>query len=320
LEINVTDLKPVVIIAGPTACGKTKLALEIAETFDGEIVNADSMQVYEELRILTARPSDEEMARVPHHLFGCLSVSERCSAGRWLGMAQAALADIHDRGKLPIIVGGTGLYLKALTDGLAPIPEVPAEIFEGVQAHFDDVGGERFKTELALVDAAAAERLPATDRQRLIRAAAVFAATGQTLSDWQKAQTSAPGYAARYGTVLLMPPRDEMYDAINKRFDQMMDLGAMAEAKAFAELGIADDLPSARAVGVAELLREIRGEIALETAVSKAKTASRNLAKRQMTWFRRQIRADLTSDEKYMERDNDRIFSFIRQFVLTEGN
>jgi len=189
-----------------------------------------------------------------------------------------------------------------------------------VQAHFDDVGGERFKTELALVDAGAAERLPASDRQRLIRAAAVFAATGQTLSDWQKAQTSELGYAARYGNVLLMPPRDEMYDAINKRFDQMMDLGAMAEAEAFAELGIPDDLPSARAVGVAELLRVIRGKMPLETAVSKAKTASRNLAKRQMTWFRRQIRADITSEEKYLERDNDKIFSFIRQFVLTEGN
>lgn len=315
-----TDLKPVVIIAGPTACGKTDLAVEIAEEFDGEIVNADSMQVYKELRILTARPSDAEVERVPHHLFGCLTVSERCSAGRWLEMAQVVLADIHARGKLPVIAGGTGLYIKALTEGLAPVPEVPSEIFERVQSHFDDVGGERFKTELALVDAGAAERLPASDRQRLIRAAAVFAATGQTLSDWQQAQTSEPGYSARYGTVLLMPPREEMYDAINARFDQMMDEGAMTEAEAFAELGVPDDMPSARAVGVAELLRVIRGEMALETAVSKAKTASRNLAKRQITWFRRQIRADITSDEKYLERDNDKIFSFIRQFVLTEGS
>lgn len=314
-----TDLKPVVIIAGPTACGKTELALQIAEEFDGEIVNADSMQVYKELRILTARPSDVEEARVPHHLFGCLPVSERCSAGMWLKMAQDVLADIHARGKLPIIAGGTGLYIKALTDGLASIPEVPTEVFEGVQSHFDEVGGERFKTELALVDPGASERLPASDRQRLIRAAAVFAATGQTLSDWQRAQTSEPGYAARYGTVVLMPPREEIYDAINARFDQMMEQGAMAEAEAFAKLGIPGDLPSARAVGVAELLRVIRGEMTLEAAVTKAKTSSRNLAKRQITWFKRQIRADMTSEEKYMERDNDKIFAFIRQFVLTEG-
>lgn len=314
-----TDLKPVVIIAGPTACGKTELALQIAEAFDGEIVNADSMQIYKELRILTARPSDDEQSCVPHHLFGSLAVSERCSAGRWLEMAQNVLAGIHARGKLPIIAGGTGLYIKALTDGLAPIPEVPVEVFEGVQSHFDEVGGERFKTELSLVDPDAAARLPASDRQRLIRAAAVFAATGQTLSDWQRAQTSEPGYLARYGIVVLMPPRAEIYDAINARFDRMMEAGAMAEAEAFAELGIPDDMPSARAVGVAELLRVIRGEMELETAVIKAKTASRHLAKRQITWFKRQIRADITSDEKYMERDNDKIFSFIRQFVLTEG-
>lgn len=315
-----TDLKPVVIIAGPTACGKSDLAMEAAELFDGEVVNADSMQVYRELRILTARPSDADEARVPHHLFGCLSVSERCSAGRWLEMAQAVLTDIHGRGKLPIIAGGTGLYIKALTDGLAPVPKVPDEIFEGVQAHFDEVGGERFKTELAAVDPGAARRLPASDRQRLIRAAAVFAATGQTLSDWQRAQSPDPGYAARYGIVLLMPPRDEIYATINARFDAMMEAGAMAEAEAFAKLGIASDLPSARAVGVAELLRHLSDEIDLETAVSKAKTASRNLAKRQITWFRRQIRADITSDEKYSERDTGKIFSFIRQLVLTQGN
>lgn len=315
-----TDLKPVVIIAGPTACGKSDLAMQVAETFDGEVVNADSMQVYEELRVLTARPSPEDEAGVPHHLFGCLPVSERCSAGRWLEMAQSVLADIHARGKLPVIAGGTGLYIRALTDGLAPVPKVPDDIFNGVQAHFDEVGGDRFKTELAAVDPGAAERLPASDRQRLIRAAAVFAATGQTLSDWQNAQSPDPGYPARYGTVLLMPPRDEIYAAINARFDAMMDAGALAEAEAFAKLGVPGDLPSARAVGVAELLRYLNDEIDLETAVAKAKTASRNLAKRQITWFRRQIRADIVSDEKYLERDVDKIFSFIRQFVLTESS
>ncbi|MCK5779246.1 MAG: tRNA (adenosine(37)-N6)-dimethylallyltransferase MiaA [Rhodospirillales bacterium] len=311
------DLSPVVIIAGPTASGKTELALKTAELVNGEVVNADSMQVYADLRILTARPADAEMGGVPHHLFGCLSASERCSAGRWLEMASDAIADIHQRRRVPVIAGGTGLYIKALTDGLAEVPEIPDEIVESVSAQYDDVGGEKFLNELKAVDPEAAERLPPTDRQRLIRAAAVFAGTGRTLSDWQAEQPDKPGYVADYLTVLLMPPREEMYAAIDARFDKMMELGALDEAREFKALGLASDLPAMRAVGVAELLRHLDGEMGLETAVSKAKTASRQLAKRQMTWFRRQIRTDLIVDEKYLERDNEKIFSFIRKFLLT---
>ena len=311
------DLSPVVIIAGPTACGKTELALQVAEKFNGEIVNADSMQVYAELCILTARPDASELARAPHHLFGCLPASERCSAGRWLDMARTVLADIHARGRLPVVCGGTGLYLRALTEGLAPVPEVSDEIVAGISAHLDSVGGAAFKTELAAVDPEAAERLPASDRQRLVRAAAVFATTGRTLTDWQKEQSAGPGYAARYGTIVLMPPRDEMYAAIDRRFDQMMAAGALEEARSFAGLGLAADLPASRAVGVAELSHVLSGEWTLETAVDKAKTASRHLAKRQVTWFKRQIRTDLCIEEKFMERDCEKIFSFIREFLLT---
>lgn len=311
------DLAPVVIIAGPTASGKTELALKVAEMLNGEIINADSMQVYAELCIVTARPDAAELARAPHHLFGNLPASERCSAGRWLNLAKAALADIHARGRLPVVCGGTGLYLKALTDGLAAVPEVPDDMVQAITRHLDDVGGEAFRTELGAVDPGAAKRLPASDRQRLIRAAAVYAATGRTLSDWQREQSGEPGYAARYCTVLLMPPRDEMYAAIDRRFYTMMTKGAMDEIKAFAALGLAQDLPASRAVGVAELMRVLNGEWDLETAVSKAKTASRHLAKRQMTWFRRQIRTDLCVEEKYSERDSQKIFSFIRDFLLT---
>lgn len=313
------DLKPVVIIAGPTASGKTELALKAAELVNGEVVNADSMQVYADLCILTARPSDDEMARVPHHLFGCLSASERCSAGRWLEMASAVLAGIHQRGRVPVIVGGTGLYLKALTDGLAEVPEIAQEIVAQLCGHYDEAGGEAFRSELRAVDPEAAGRLPATDRQRLIRAAAVFAATGRTLSDWQADQPAGPGYPAAYSTILLMPPRDEMYAAIDARFDAMMAAGALQEARSFKALGLPGDLPASRAVGVAELLRHLDGEWDLATAINKAKTASRQLAKRQMTWFRRQIRTDFIIDEKYSERDDDKIFSFIRNFVLTTG-
>lgn len=311
------DLSPVVIIAGPTASGKTELAQKAAELFNGEVVNADSMQVYADLRILTARPTDAEMGGVPHHLFGCLPASERCSAGKWLEMASNAIRDIHQRGRVPVIAGGTGLYLKALTDGLAEVPEINSEIVDGVSAHYDGIGGEKFLSELRAVDPAAADKLPPTDRQRLIRAAAVFAQTGRTLSDWQAEQPDQPGYPADYITVFLMPPRDEMYAAIDARFDRMMELGALDEAREFKMLGLAPDLPAMRAVGVAELLRHLDGDMDLETAVSKAKTASRQLAKRQMTWFRRQIRTDLIVDEKFSERDGEKIFSFIRKFLLT---
>ncbi len=311
------DLSPVVIIAGPTASGKTELAQKAAELVNGEVVNADSMQVYADLCILTARPTAAEMGSVPHHLFGCLPASERCSAGKWLEMASGVMADIHQRGRVPVIAGGTGLYLKALTDGLAEVPEINSEIVEGVSAHFDEIGGEKFLAELRAVDPDAADRLPPTDRQRLIRAAAVFAGTGRTLSDWQAEQPDKPGYPADYLTVLLMPPRQEMYAAIDARFDRMMELGALDEARKFKALGLAPDLPAMRAVGVSELLKHLDGEMDLETAVSKAKTASRQLAKRQITWFRRQIRTDLVVDEKFSERDNEKIFAFIRKFLLT---
>ncbi len=313
------DLPPVVIIAGPTASGKTDTALDVAERLEGEIVNADSMQVYRGIDVLAAMPSPEEQARVRHHLFGVLDVSERCSAGRWLDMAAAALADIHARGKLPIVVGGTGLYLKVLMHGIAPMPDVPAETITSLEARFADIGGDAFKAELATVDPVTAAKFPASDRQRLIRAAAVFATTGRAISDWHNDQPDAPGYAARYCVVLFAPPRDELYDRINARFDDMLAHGAMTEAEAFADLGIDPSLPAARAVGVAELVAVAHGELPFEAAVEKAKTSSRNLAKRQFTWFSRQIHKDLIVDEKFSERDSEKIFSFIRQFVLTEA-
>lgn len=314
-----TELSPVVIIAGPTASGKSALALDVAEAFDGEIVNADSMQVYRELSLLTARPDAADLARVPHHLFGNLPATERCSAGTWLDLAVPVLDDIRARGKLPVVCGGTGLYLRTLTEGLAPVPPVPEELVAGVEAHFDDIGGEAFKAELAAVDAEAAGRLPASDRQRLIRAAAVYAATGRTLSEWHAEQTAGPGYRARYLTLLMLPARAALYRRIEARFDAMMASGALAEAEAFRALGIDPGLPASRAVGVAELLRHLDGEWDLETAVTKAKTASRNLAKRQFTWFRRQIHSDLVISEKLSESEIEKIFSFIRRFLLTRS-
>ncbi len=311
------DLQPVVIIAGPTASGKTEVALDAAERLDGEIVNADSMQIYRGIDILAAMPSAEEQSRVPHHLFGALAPTERCSAGRWLDMAVAAISDIYDRGRLPVIVGGTGLYLKVLMDGIASMPDVPAETVAALETRYREIGGEAFRAELATVDPETATKFPAADRQRLVRAAAIYAETGRAITEWHADQTQEPGYAARYGVVLISPPRDELYARINARFDQMIEHGAVAEAERFAALGIDPRLPAARAVGVAELVAAVRGEMPMDVAVEKAKTASRNLAKRQFTWFSRQIRTDFRVEEKFSERDDEKIFSFIRQFVLT---
>ncbi len=314
------DLLPVVIIAGPTASGKTGLAIEVAERFGGDIVNADSMQVYDRLEILTARPSAAEMARVPHRLFGVLGPGERCSVGRWLRMAEAEIAEIRAAGRLPVLCGGTGLYLKALTQGLAAVPAVPDAVVDALRTRYAEIGGEAFRAELAAVDPVAAGRLPGTDGQRLIRALAVHRASGRTLTDWQAEQSQEPGITGRFATVLLLPPRDELYQLIDARFEAMLVAGALAEAQAFQRLGVDPALPAAKAVGLSELIRHLNGEIDLTAAVEAAKRATRNLAKRQETWFLRQIQSDLEIFEKFSERNLDKIFAFIRRFVLTPRN
>src|SRR5512144_3283938 len=177
---------PVLIVGGPTGSGKSALALDAAEAFAGTVINADSMQVYRELRVLTARPSPSDEARVPHRLFGVLPAAERCSAGNWLGLAQAEIVTARNAGRLPIVVGGTGLYLKALSQGLAEVPPVPAAIRAEAEALYAEIGGEAFRRELARVDPQGASRLPPTDRQRFVRAYEVARATGRPLSDWQR--------------------------------------------------------------------------------------------------------------------------------------
>lgn len=312
------NTKPVVVIvAGPTASGKSRLAMDLACAFGGTVINADSMQIYRELRVISARPSPEDEARVPHRLYGVLSAGERCSAGRWRAMAVAEIDDAVAVGRLPVIVGGTGLYLKALVAGLAPVPDIAPEVRADAVALHAAVGAEAFHHAVAALDPETAARLPAGDSQRLIRAFEVATATGRPLSAWQRETDPGREPAHTFITVALMPPRDELYRSIDARFDRMMAAGALDEVRALVAMDLDPSLPAAKAVGVRELAVHVRGECDHPTAIARAKRATRNYAKRQVTWIRHQLHAALPLNEQYSERLRPIIFTFIRQFLLT---
>jgi tRNA dimethylallyltransferase len=307
----------VLIIAGPTVSGKSRLAMDIAAAFAGTIVNADSMQVYRELRVLTARPSTADEARVPHRLYGVLAARTPCSAGHWAGLAAAEIEAALSARRLPIVVGGTGLYLKALVEGLAPIPAVPAEVRAAALSLHADLGGAAFREALAAVDPITAARLPPGDTQRLVRAWEVAAVTGRPLSDWQREAPQRPVAGVRFATLVLDPPREALNRAIDARLDAMIAEGAIAEVQGLLDLGLDPALPAMKAVGVKELAAYVRGRCVLESAAAAAKGATRRFAKRQQTWLRHRIAADMVVSEQYSERIGVKIFTFIRQFLLT---
>ena len=275
------------VIGGPTASGKSPLALDLAEAVGGEIINGDSMQVYDELRLLTARPGPDDERWVPHHLYGFMSVSERCSVATWADAARAVIKDCVARDSVPMIVGGSGLYLATIIHGLSPIPDVPPAVRDGVTDRVRDLSSQELHDLAATVDPDLARRIPVGDTQRLIRLLEVHEATGEPLSAWQQQ----PREHAWPGPVLylvLSPERAALYRACDDRFDAMMAAGALDEVAGLAALGLSPDLPAMRALGVPHLMAHLRGEMALEDAVQAAKTATRRYAKRQSTWFRHQ--------------------------------
>jgi len=312
--------RPVLIVAGPTASGKSALALAVAEEFGGVVINADSMQVYRELRILTARPSPEDEARAPHRLYGVLPASERCSAGRWREMALAEIAAAHDAGRLPIVCGGTGLYLKTLTEGLSPMPEVPADIRAQLQTRLEAVGAQALHAELASCDPDMAERLEAGDSQRVLRALEVLQATGMSLAEWQAGPADAPPETLHFATVLLAPPREVLYAACDERLAAMLDAGALDEVRQLNARNLDPSLPAMKALGVREFSEYLAGNCDIQQALAAAQQATRRYAKRQMTWFRHQIVADMTLCTQFSERLLPETFSFIRQNILTRTN
>ncbi|HSZ74799.1 MAG TPA: tRNA (adenosine(37)-N6)-dimethylallyltransferase MiaA, partial [Rhizomicrobium sp.] len=270
-----------------TASGKSAAALSLAEEIGGVIVNADSMQVYRELRILTARPSDADMARVPHALYGHMSVQERYSAGRYQRDVSDALNVAREAGCIPIFTGGTGLYFGALTEGLAEIPPIPSDVREAAREKFVRDGADTFYEALALRDAKSAAQILPTDTQRLLRAYEVFEATGRTLSDWQRDSTMPVLDGMRLARFVLDPPRALLHERIAVRFARMMEQGAPDEAQSIR--GLNPSLPAAKILGLRELGALADGEITEEQAVDRAVIATRQYAKRQLTWFRNRM-------------------------------
>jgi tRNA dimethylallyltransferase len=305
----------VVVIAGPTSSGKSALALALAEQMRGTVINADALQCYRDLAILTARPDGGALARAPHRLYGFLDAAERGSAGSWRTLALAEIAAAISERSLPIVVGGTGLYLRALQHGLAPFPEIPEAVREKAAALHLALGGAAFRERLAALDPDSARRLHAGDTQRLVRAYAVVRATGVPAGVWR--DRAHPGSTYRFATILMMPPRDRLYVACDTRFAAMIDCGALAEAAAIAGRGLDPDLPAMKAVGLPELLRHLLGELTFAEAVAAAQRATRRYAKRQLTWFRHQSCPDLVLDEQFSESLLRRSRQFIDEFLLT---
>lgn len=306
---------PVIMIAGPTASGKSALATALAEIFRGTVINADALQAYRDLRILSARPDEAAMARVPHRLYGYLDAAERGSVGVWRDTAIREIEAVHASRGLPIVVGGTGLYLRSLQHGLAAIPAIPETVRQASAALYDELGGTEFRERLASRDPEAATRLPPGDRQRLTRAWDVATATGLTLAEWHAAHAIPAPY--RFCVILVAPPRDALYRACDDRFRAMVAAGGLDEAASLLARGLAPDLPAMKGVGVPELLRHLRGEVTLDAAICAAQQSTRRYAKRQMTWFRHQIRPDLVLNEQHSESLLQCSRHFIDRFWLT---
>ncbi|HME28218.1 MAG TPA: tRNA (adenosine(37)-N6)-dimethylallyltransferase MiaA [Acetobacteraceae bacterium] len=307
------------IVAGPTASGKSALALELAEQFRGTIINADAMQVYRELRVVTARPTPEDEARVPHALYGVRAATEPGSVAWWRDAALAEMVCAREVGRLPILTGGSGLYFASLTDGIAAIPDPGAAARAEARALLKQIGAVALHARLAEVDAVTAARLRPTDSQRIARAWEVWQGTGTGLAAWQ-ARTARP-VPWRFAAILLDPPRAELRTAIATRLAAMMEAGALDEVRKLLALSLDPALPAMRAHGVPELAAHLRGELSLQEAGRRIELVTGQYTKRQATWFRHHplaepsrthtIRARITQHMKLLERKYPSILSFI---------
>ena len=274
----------VALIAGPTASGKSALALRLAELLPATLINMDASQVYRDLRVLSARPSAAEEAAAPHALFGYLDGAESCSAARWAEDATTAIFANASDGRLPILVGGTGLYLRTLLDGIAPVPEIDPDI----RSHVRALSVREAYAALTREDAAAAARLSANDTTRVARALEVVRSTGRTLSDWQADKVGGIADQVQIVPLLLLPPREWLYARCDERLEAMMAEGGLDEVEALLARGLDPDLPVMRAIGVRDFADYLCGHISRDAALAAAQMATRNYAKRQFTWFRNQ--------------------------------
>lgn len=308
------DTTPI-LIAGPTASGKSALALALAERHNGCIINADSMQVYDVLRELTARPSAEEEARAPHKLYGHVPPSSPYSVGQWQGEAMAEIEAAQAAGQVPILIGGTGLYFKSLLEGLVDIPDIDEATRSKWRARLAEEGSPALHEVLRGVDATLAARLAPNDQQRILRGLEVYHSTGKALSEWHQIEPTAPLRAAH--KILLMPDRDWLYARCDTRFEQMLAGDAQEEVARLWALNLPPDMPVMKALGVKEILALMADELDVTKATEAAQQATRRYAKRQMTWFRNQMRDWQTFTEQDYIENMDLIFSFISKNGLT---
>lgn len=289
---NLDENFDAILITGPTASGKSALALRLARERNGVVINADSMQVYDTLRVLTARPSEDEMEGVPHLLYGHVPASSLYSTGEWLREISALLPDLRKQGRFPVIVGGTGLYFKALTGGLSDMPAIPDDIRERLRSRLIEEGPAVLHTELSRLDPAMAEGLQPGDGQRIVRALEVIEATGKSIRDFQKASGPVIIDPDRAQKIVVLPDRPVLHARINRRFEAMMESGAVQEVKALLSLNLAPDATAMKAIGVSQIADMLAGRMSEAEVIEKSAAATRQYAKRQMTWFRNQMGED----------------------------
>ncbi|ANK14325.1 tRNA (adenosine(37)-N6)-dimethylallyltransferase MiaA [Erythrobacter neustonensis] len=305
MSIPVSPPAPLALIAGPTASGKSAIAIALAQRLaaDGRktvIVNADSAQVYADLQILSARPTEDEMEGIEHRLFGAWDGAEACSAAAWAARAAAEIADCHAAGIVPILVGGTGMYIKVLLEGIAPIPPIDPAVRNAVRALSE---ADAYSL-LSIEDPERAAMLAPGDTQRIARALEVKRSTGVTLGDWQHAKSGGIGDVVTLHPLIIEPERQWLYDRCDARFEAMLDSGAVAEVEALLARGLDPELPVMRAIGVPEIAAWLAGEIDAEAVIAAGSQATRNYAKRQFTWFRRQPPADWPRAHPTWESEN----------------
>lgn len=289
---NLAEEFDAILITGPTASGKSALALRLAQEKNGVVINADSMQVYDTLRVLTARPSSEEMEDVPHHLYGHVAASKLYSTGEWLREITTLLEKLRGEGRFPVIVGGTGLYFKALTGGLSDMPSIPAQIRESYRTRLLEGGPAGLHEELSNRDPQIASSLRPTDGQRIVRALEVLEATGKSIRTFQEASGPMIIDPERAQKIVVLPERAVLHDRINRRFAGMMQSGAVEEVQALLALDLSPDATVMKAIGVSQIAEMLAGRMTEAEVIEKAAAATRQYAKRQMTWFRNQMGED----------------------------